>query len=63
MLDLADFFNLRELNCSHNKLDGLILPTNITQINCRDNKLTNLILPPQLQQLDCAANKNLTTLT
>jgi Leucine-rich repeat (LRR) protein len=50
---------LQELNCSSNKLNILILPTNITQINCRDNELTAIDCSncKQLVKLDCRDNE------
>ncbi|CAG8678035.1 7093_t:CDS:2, partial [Ambispora leptoticha] len=46
-LDLSDFINLKELNCSDNKLASLNLSncSQLERVSCFNNQLTNLTLP------------------
>lgn len=66
-LDLTDFINLEELDCSYNSLTNLILNNNcgkLKRIYCQDNQLTSLNISNQLVLtfLNCSQNKSLTAL-
>lgn len=60
-LDLSDFVNLEELNCSDNKLTSLNLSecSKLKTINCSENQLTNLDVSncSYLVKLSCNNNK------
>ncbi|CAI2180889.1 20223_t:CDS:2 [Funneliformis geosporum] len=60
-LDLSDFINLRELDCSHNHLVSLEINNcyNLREIKCYKNKLNRLDLSQltNLEKLDCPYNQ------
>ncbi len=51
--------NLKDLDCSSNKLTSLPprLPDTLCKLNCRCNKLTSLPILPDLEELICNFNK------
>ena len=57
--DLTRFKNLKQLNCSRNKLTELpTLPPNLTELYCYCNQLSSLpTLPENLEVLACNNNK------
>ena len=59
-LDLKDFTNLQELDCSNNQLKSLNLKenTNLTKINCSGNKLEEINLGnSKLEVINCQDNQ------
>ncbi|CAG8448597.1 7892_t:CDS:2 [Racocetra fulgida] len=48
-LDLSDFVNLKELDCSKNQITSLILPNKLTSLCCLENKLFTLDISKCLQ--------------
>src|SRR2546421_11971463 len=59
-LDLSDFANLENLNCSYNQLTtvNLINCSQLKLLNCGSNKLTNLDLTKsrKLERISCNDN-------
>lgn len=60
-LDLNEFVNLEELDCSNNNLDNLILVncSNLKKLICYSNQLTNLDISSclNLKELMCSSNQ------
>jgi len=60
-LDLSEYVNLEELNCSNNELTSLDISrcSQLKKLNCSNNSFTNLNLSKniQLTELDCSSNK------
>lgn len=57
VLDLTRFPNLKELNCSYNQIDKLILPNSIKELNCNYNNLTSIPKLPYLEEFMSIGNK------
>ncbi|CFW92728.1 protein of unknown function (Leucine Rich repeat domain) [endosymbiont DhMRE of Dentiscutata heterogama] len=58
-LDLSDFANLEELDCSKNELTSLDLSKNkkLVELNCDFNQLAELKLGKKLKKISCNFNK------
>lgn len=62
-LNLKDFVNLKELDCSHNRLVNLDLVglTELISLNCSFNQLTNLNLTGLIKLKELSCNDNILT--
>lgn len=58
VLDLKNFSNLEELDCSNNKITEIInIPKTLKYLNCENNKITKLnALPDNLTGINCKKN-------
>jgi Leucine-rich repeat (LRR) protein len=62
-LDLINFPNLKEINCSENEITQIINMPNINKLICSRNKIYELdYLPNTLEYLDCSYNNLLSNL-
>ncbi len=57
VLDLINFPNLKEINCSGNEITAIINIPHIKSLTCSSNKILQLdYLPDTLEYLDCSNN-------
>lgn len=56
-IDLSSAENLKDVSCSNNQIETLILPSGIVSLSCSSNIFTDLDLPyPNLRNLECRFN-------